>query len=452
MNQSVLNTDAFDRRRFERLFEMSEKMQELERKGRNMFPSFRPLMGDLWAGLFKMKPEIRNEVPDMLYMNKQLMKRVMSDENFQEFREFTRLDDLASALGTMKHSETVLKWIEEQSMHNEELKQALRKALSGDGGAIHQAAKAMQQAIEQNGDALTQALASAAKEARQMKDSVKSLLGGIGAGNEEAELKKVPLRDQLLLADKLSKDHKLREIAMWAGRMKLIAQKKKRSKYRKSIDRSGITIGSQIEKLLPQELAAFSSPYTKLDFLRRFAEGQTLQFDTQGNEQLGKGPIVLCLDQSGSMGDYDSISKGFTLALMSIARRKRRDFALILFSNHASDPVIYPKGKITTQDMIELASTFLSGGTNFESPLLKAAEVIEKSRFKEADLIFVTDGEDQLGEGFLNWWNDTKAINDFRVISLLIGTEYEDTAKQFSDRVVKASSFTDEAVQEVFEI
>ena len=47
MHDSVLNTDAFDRRRFVQLLEMSEKMQQLERKGKETFPSFRPLMGDI---------------------------------------------------------------------------------------------------------------------------------------------------------------------------------------------------------------------------------------------------------------------------------------------------------------------------------------------------------------------------------------------------------------------
>ncbi len=73
-------------------------------------------------------------------------------------------------------------------------------------------------------------------------------------------------------------------------------------------------------------------PTTKIDFLRRFVEGQTMIFEQKGKEELGKGPIILCLDQSGSMRNLDAQAKGFTLALMSIARRQKRDFCLILFS------------------------------------------------------------------------------------------------------------------------
>ena len=69
---------------------------------------------------------------------------------------------------------------------------------------------------------------------------------------------------------------------------------------------------------------------------------------------LGIGPIILCLDQTGSMRNLDTQSKGFTLALMSIARRQRRDFCLILISNR-TQVFTYEKGKIKSSDMVNLA-------------------------------------------------------------------------------------------------
>ncbi|WP_027092659.1 vWA domain-containing protein [Cohnella thermotolerans] len=452
MHDSVLNTDAFDLRRFGQLFEISEKMQQLERKGKETFPSFRPLMGDVWAGLFKMKPELLTEVDPALEMNRQLMERVMSEKGFQEFREFTRLDDLASALGTVKYTEAVLEWIDEQAKQNQSFRQALQQVMSVEGDAMQQAAKALAKALEQNGQALAKSLSRAAKDAIQTKDNLKSLLGGIEAGSGDAELKKIPLRDQLALAEKLSAEPKLKEIAQWAGRLKLIARKKQRSKHRESIDRNGISMGNQVEKLLPSELAAFASPITKQDFLRRFAEGQTLQYDTKGKEQLGKGPIILCLDQSGSMSNQDTISKGFVLALMSIARKQRRDFALILFSNKALTPQIYRKGRITINDMVQLAAQFLDGGTNFERPLNNAATVIVQSKFNRADVIFLTDGESTVSDSFVENWNALKLKKDFRVLTLLLGTAKEYTVKQFSDRVVKAKNLLDHAAYQAFEI
>ncbi|MDQ0341092.1 uncharacterized protein with von Willebrand factor type A (vWA) domain [Caldalkalibacillus uzonensis] len=70
---------------------------------------------------------------------------------------------------------------------------------------------------------------------------------------------------------------------------------------------------------------------------------------------------------------------------------KGGDSALILFSTRAQT-YKYPKGKIPPKDMVELATSFLGGGTYFDKPLKEALEVIEKSWFNKANLIFVADG------------------------------------------------------------
>lgn len=277
-----------------------------------------------------------------------------------------------------------------------------------------------------------------------------SLLGGTNAGSGDAELKKVPLREQISLAEKIAHNAKMKQIAEWAGRFKQIARKKQKSKHDESIERSSVTLGNEIDRILPMELAMYSNSATKNDFLRRFAEGEVMQYEQKGKEQLGKGPIVLCLDQSGSMANLDTQSKGFALALMSIARRQRRDFALILFSNKINTH-LYERGKISTKAMVKLAQTFLNGGTNFERPLKESLEVINKNRFKNADVIFVTDGEDNVSGTFLNRFDEKKKEKKFNVLSLVIGGR-DRTVKQFSDKVIRIKSFNDEGSFEAFEI
>ena len=172
----------------------------------------------------------------------------------------------------------------------------------------------------------------------------------------------------------------MKEIADWAGRFKQIARKKQKSKHSESMERSGVTLGNDIERLLPMEFGLYMHPITKNDFLRRFVEGQTMQYEQKGHEVLGKGPIILCLDQSGSMYKLDTQSKGFTLALMSIARKQRRDFCLILFSTR-TQIYKYEKGKIKGSDMVNLARTFLGGGTNFALPLDRSNEYNKRKSF-----------------------------------------------------------------------
>jgi chromosome segregation ATPase len=117
-SKSVLNTDLFDQRRYDEILQMSKKMQEIDKLGRQILPSFSPLMGDIWASLFKSSPEVLEETSDELMVNKNIMKRVMKDGQFETYRETTKLDDLASAIGTLTFSEKTYQWLEQQERKN----------------------------------------------------------------------------------------------------------------------------------------------------------------------------------------------------------------------------------------------------------------------------------------------------------------------------------------------
>jgi len=471
-NRSVLNTDAFDKRRFKEIYEMSQGLQKISDEGE--FPTFELLLADIWASLYKMKPEITKEdVATDLQVNKSLMEKIMSDDSFDDYRSFTRLDDLSAAIGTVKFGEKTNQWLSDQKDHDEDLQklmqevQAMQRQLekqeqqngAGNGSeklqeelkvAMSDLDGQLQQTLENNSHSFSQAMEQAMQETKQTKDSLKSLLGGTSAGSGDAELKKVPLRDQISLAEKIASNKQMKEIADWAGRFKQIARRKQKSKHSDSMERSGVTLGKDIERLLPMELGLYTHPLTKIDFLRRFVEGQAMQYEQKGHEVLGKGPIVLCLDQSGSMHKLDTQSKGFTLALMSIARKQKRDFCLILFSTR-TQIIKYEKGKIKGSDMVNFAQTFLGGGTNFALPLDRAMNVINESRFKQADVVFVTDGEDGLRGSFVEAFNKKKKEKAVNVLSLVIGSS-TNTVTQFSDKVVQVKDFDDKGSFTAFEI
>jgi uncharacterized protein with von Willebrand factor type A (vWA) domain len=455
-NRSVLNTDMFDKRRFNEIYSMSRGMQKVRDEGE--LPTLEPLLADIWASLYKMKPEItEEEVAGDLKVNKSLMERIMADKSFENYRSFTRLDDLSSAIGTVKFGEKTNQWLAEQKMQDSELRkkmqeiQAMQRQLEkqeqqegvGKGNeqlqsdllqAMAGLDSQIQQALENNSHSFSVQMSQAAQETRQVKASLKSLMGSVVSGSGEVELKKVPLRDMISLAEKIAADKRMLEIAEWAGRFKQIAIKKQKSKHTEGIERKGVIAGDVIERLLPIELGLYKHPTTKIDFLRRFAEKETMMFEQSGKDSLGKGPIVLCLDQSGSMRKLDTQSKGFALALLSIAKKQKRDFCLVLFSTR-TDVKVFEKGKIKTEDLIDLAQKFLSGGTDFSLPLTEAVSIIEESKFKKSDLIFITDGEDSLKESFIKSFIRKKKNLEFNVLSLVLGNN-AGIVEHFSDEVM----------------
>lgn len=474
---SVLNTDNFDKRRFKQIMGMSKSMQELE--GRTDFPDFENLLGDIWASLFKASPELKNDVEEHLTLNKEIIERLMNEESYQDYRQTTKLDDMVSAIGTIKFGEQTLKWFEEQARENEDLREHLEQIKDlaeqieqeqdkesqegendneeGQSELEEQMNEVMNDMAEEMFDnaqslhSFSQAMQNAVEETQETADDVEALVGGKEAGTGSSELNKLPLRDKIKLAEILSNDIKMKEIAKWAGRFKKIARTKQKMKHEDSTEQSGVEMGNDLERVLPSELLLLSDERTRNDFLRRYAEGELMQYEQEGKESLGEGSIIVCLDQSGSMYDLENISKAFTLAIMSIAKRQRRNFVYIPYDNELGEVRTFKKGKIKPKEMIKFAGEFLSGGTDFENPLEESLKYLKKENYKDADIVFITDGEALISEHFLNDFIQDKEKLEFNVLSLAL-TSSTRTLQKFSDKVIEVDNFDDDGAFEAFEI
>ncbi|MDR3600335.1 MAG: VWA domain-containing protein, partial [Desulfosporosinus sp.] len=423
-----------------------------EAQGENVFPGYVNLMGDQWSSLYKATPEINPEASGKAAAHRPLIQKMMNTKEYEELRDQTVLDDFSAAIGTISMGETVIKYIEEAQKTNEQLKktldqqrqlqQQLQKAEQSINKSDMQGKKPtkkqeeakqtlenqvnqlQEQISQQLGDGMNAGdiLSQASQSAQQAKDSIQDLVSTSQPGSGEAEMQKIPLRQQLELAQHLKQNPKIKRVAEWAGRFKAIARKKQKSKHVFSVERDGIVQGDNPELLLPTELAMLNNSATKLDFYRRFTEKQTLQYSPEGKDSAGKGPIILCLDQSGSMKSQKEQAAGFALAIAMIARRQRRDFAYIPFATNVGETMTFRRGKISVTDMLRIATEFINGGTNFERPLGAALEVIEKqSRFKNADIVFVTDGAAYVSHEFMAHYLQVKKKLEFQCMGCVLG-------------------------------
>lgn len=495
--KSVLNTDSFDRALYAHLRKDSQKISELEKTGSAQLPTFPDLMGDIWSGLYKNTPCIKEEVPEEVQPNKPIMETVFSHQEFIGLREHTKLDELASALGLLhmgNHIQDFLKdkLPEELKKQAQELAnmqqqvnrlrstaEALNDILGPDGTVTDQKKAELQKRLakvnrqmkkaekqtEQLAGQLTQeignfltstdgenALGEVLKQAQQgVKEdtqALQSFFGGYSSGEYTGDKLQIKPDLAISLAEKIRTMDKLKKISELAGRMKKIAQKKQKSKTKDTVDMTDVTLGNNPGHLLPQELLLLSRSETRLDFLRRFGEEKLLQYSPGSKETLGKGPVVVLLDTSGSMKKLDSESKAIMLALMGIAKKQNRAFALINFaSSNQQKQWIFPSLKnINPQTIIEMVEHFFSGNTDFENPLTQAQKVINQSKFKRGDLVFITDGHASISDSWLEQFLQHKKSKQFQVISVQLGSASTKTLERFSDKVINAKSLFDDAV------
>lgn len=185
----------------------------------------------------------------------------------------------------------------------------------------------------------------------------------------------------------------IEEIAKLAGRM--FAQlKRDRSQQVCSVPEEvySVELGSNVSRLLPSELAHLGEP-TEIQLLDNLANGKALQYALRGTEDAGRGPLVICLDESGSMHNQRGVwAKAATVAMVRIAWEDDRTCVVVHWSYGCTVRPLQPGDHA---GLLEVIRHWLGGGNVCELALSNAAdqvEALQKQGDKGADVVLVTDG------------------------------------------------------------
>ena len=184
-----------------------------------------------------------------------------------------------------------------------------------------------------------------------------------------------------------------------AGRLTATARAKRasRTEYARS-ELVGVEPTDKIQRILPSEMLNLTSPLGTAVLFRKLVERNAMGYSMKGDEKVGKGPIVLMIDQSGSMqGDKDIWAKGISLALLDAARSEKRAFGVILYDDGVIKSQLFTDpDKADPNEILDLLSTYPNGGTEFSAPTNLALDWIQDaatgSKIKKADIVHVTDG------------------------------------------------------------
>lgn len=216
---------------------------------------------------------------------------------------------------------------------------------------------------------------------------------GRGAGTSCGQIANRTAGAAVWLAQRLSRDERLRRIALLAGRFKRIAAHKRHAKVRHGSDEvTDVALGADLGRLLPVELARLTHPRLRLAALRDLVERKALQYELRGTASLGRGPLVVALDKSGSMeGQPDIWATAVALALLDTAQRERRPFALLGFDARVKYEALVAAGQALPEDGLFIAC---SGGTSIQAAVLRGLDIIEANpgALRRADVVVVTDG------------------------------------------------------------
>jgi uncharacterized protein with von Willebrand factor type A (vWA) domain len=345
------------------------------------------------------------------------LAQLMETPEYQSLRTSTLLNEAAASLAALRLGEAFA-GLKAEDAAKEKAKPAPAKMKPGRGTA-----KPGDDMAEEM--RLLRAVAGAVAEAADDVAELEDLASACGMGGEGGR------RDPKRIAElfrRVRSSAKLRRIMELAGRYRMVAQSKQRRKTTHGMDDLvGVTLDGEVGRLVASELARLALPETELDALRRVVERQAMCRDHRASEPVGKGPIIVAVDESGSMhGDKVDTAKALALALAWVARRQRRWCGLVAYSGDTGHRLLaLPPGGWDEVAVLGWLEPFLGGGSSLDVPVREMPEFYRRlgAPAGRTDVVFVTDAichiPAAIKESFLAW----KAAAKARLVTLVIESQ-----------------------------
>jgi uncharacterized protein with von Willebrand factor type A (vWA) domain len=234
---------------------------------------------------------------------------------------------------------------------------------------------------------------------------------------------------------------------------------------------TGVRFSALPERMLASEAVMLHHPVLRKLWRARHAEARLLSWETEAvltdwrvdphadasrhaappePESLERGPIIVCLDTSGSMrGAPENIAKATVIAALRAAHESRRGCKLICFGGPdelierdlsrnegplpssltpaGGGPGCGPAlgalrtGEAGLQALLDLMGQAFDGGTDIQTPIERAIDCVHDARWASADLLLVSDGEFGCVPATLQRLREARERFNLRVQGVLVG-------------------------------
>ncbi|MEZ0076313.1 VWA domain-containing protein [Planotetraspora sp. GP83] len=502
----VVEHDKLDAMTWADTWEQATALRDLADSLNDNFDHTGDLVRDTWTAAFKATPRLRDRdrVDPSRHVNHEVVRALRDAPAFTELRRLSVGDPYTAAMAVLAQSKELRGMLErskqaaqaaqaaqeareQAAQAAEQLRQALEDAqaaaqAAGDGdaqgdgngeGAAGEAADRLEQALttaqaaadaaQQAGQQEAQAFAQAAPAlrqaaraaAKQAADAAETELAAVAAwGLGPGELQHMSFAERAQLAEALTR-HRLAKYVDLIGRFRQMATGERARK----VDHArgelvGVTLGDEVPRLVPGELAALADPGLRADFAARLAERRLMVYNTRGDAPAGQGPIICLVDCSGSMlHEENGISreawaKACALALLDQARQARRHFVGVLFSSAGQvRDFHFERGRGPIADVLEFGSHFFDGGTSFQEPLDLASTILDESwdrdDLRHGDVVLITDGLCRVEPEWADGWRQRKAAIGYRLYGVTVQARPSRTLEELCDNVRTVDELAD---------
>lgn len=170
----------------------------------------------------------------------------------------------------------------------------------------------------------------------------------------------------------------------------------------------GVRESDDLNNLLPTELVYLADSDMESIFFKKFAEKKLYTWEYQARERASieeerqakrqresaekKGPIIICVDTSGSMhGTPEQVAKLLAFAILRIALADARACYLVSFSTQISCIELTSSKGDSLARLVAFLSLSFHGGTDAQPALEEALRMLQKERYEKADILMISD-------------------------------------------------------------
>lgn len=499
-NHRVINNTRLEELVYRDIRSNSPELDTLEEKGLEKLESFKELVQDMFHSLYSINVSFREESElstTARKFNRNILNKVMDSEEYPALKMLSEGRELESSAAIGEFSEKLLEHMEEllkdvsgekgtlkvlSNIENQcqELKNSIeqmaeqitglqasgmdtsqleKKALEAANKLQSKATQAerlnsiVDQNLAKNKEAIKAIITAAVKDAANKAQEMTDLI--LAWGNGPGHCSKMDSNAVSSLTQRVKNSCKLSGITKLLGRYKQVLEMQSKNGYSYGRgEKYDIEQGNKIDRLVTSEYALLAAPETMPLFMQKYQKRTLKQYRRREPESKGKGDIIVCMDESGSTsGGKEYWGKALALTLLEAAAKRRRSFALIHFSDRGSTLThrFYP-GRYSSEDIMAAAEAFLDGGTDFETPLSEAIQLMtaEKENYSKADIVFITDGECGISNSFLEAYKNNKKALKFRTVGILLdkgsGSCSTSSLKSICDVIYRTSEMDEDGI------
>ena len=399
-----LSLDLWSLRQGESLLQESLKLQQLALSKEEV--------ADLHGMAFLPNLEFHKQSQDSV--RRQFMEQLTQSHEFQLLKDSTRLNLIASQIAATAFG---------KELHH------LKSKLQGNTGT------------KDGGGGTIPTITSTAKAAKLASTEVGDFMQvceifGLGEGKPRDVLN---TKEMGALFKGFQSNPLIRIISKLAGCYKHVAQGCHTILGKNGMDNfSKVVLGCELSRVLLSQFTLVALPELETYFLRLFAESKLMIRDFESNDPAGLGPVVIVVDESGSMlGPNVENAKAIALVFAWLARNQGRWCGLVSFSGDTRHSVLaLPPDRSNTSELLDWTVGFIGGGSDQDLPVREMPAIFTEIGAPEGktDLVYISDAQLNIrardAEVFLKWKASVKA----KLTSLVIGAEPGDLAT-ISDKV-----------------